>query len=122
MHGEGVSKAKTFEGKYQEAKLEFMEGCVCVGGGGGQTIRPSVGWGYGYCLEPHISYFVCLCLQVGDLIETYLVQIRDLDKVMKSAKTGSVKERRNAAFELASLAATGDDTKFRIVQEGGYVK
>jgi len=57
--------------------------------------------------------------QVGDLIETYLVQIRDIDKVMKSAKTGSVKERRNAAFELASLAATGDDTKFRIVQEGG---
>ena len=60
-----------------------------------------------------------LCLQVGDLIETYLVQIRDIDKVMKSAKTGSVKERRSAAFELASLAATGDDTKFRIVQEGG---
>ena len=58
--------------------------------------------------------------QVGDLIETYLVQIRDLDKVMRSAKTGSVKERRNAAFELASLAATGDDTKFKIVQEGGY--
>lgn len=57
--------------------------------------------------------------EVGDLIETYLVQIRDIDKVMKSAKTGSVKERRNAAFELASLAATGDDTKFKIVQEGG---
>ena len=65
-------------------------------------------------------YFVCVAYQqVGDLIETYLVQIRDIDKVMKSAKTGSVKERRNAAFELASLAATGDDTKFRIVQEGG---
>ena len=63
---------------------------------------------------------VFLLHQVGDLIETYLVQIRDIDKVMKSAKTGSVKERRNAAFELASLAATGDDTKFRIVQEGGY--
>lgn len=58
-------------------------------------------------------------LQVGDLIETHLVQIRDIDKVMKSAKTGSMKERRGAAFELASLAATGDDTKFRIVQEGG---
>ena len=65
-------------------------------------------------------YFFCVAYQqVGDLIETYLVQIRDIDKVMKSAKTGSVKERRNAAFELASLAATGDDTKFRIVQEGG---
>ncbi|KAM7444435.1 hypothetical protein ABFA07_006950 [Porites harrisoni] len=72
-----------------------------------------------------ISVLICAILyhnfktEVGDLIETYLVQIRDIDKVMKSAKTGSVKERRNAAFELASLAATGDDTKFRIVQEGG---
>lgn len=71
------------------------------------------------------SVLICAILfhnfktEVGDLIETYLVQIRDIDKVMKSAKTGSVKERRNAAFELASLAATGDDTKFRIVQEGG---
>jgi len=80
---------------------------------GGQTI----------CLVG--SVLICAILyhnfktEVGDLIETYLVQIRDLDKVMKSAKTGSVKERRNAAFELASLAATGDDTKFRIVQEGG---
>ena len=62
---------------------------------------------------------LCFYQKVGDLIETYLVQIRDIDKVMKSAKTGSVKERRNAAFELASLAATGDDTKFKIVQEGG---
>ena len=74
---------------------------------------------YNYCefwiqLDP-----LCFNQKVGDLIETYLVQIRDIDKVMKSAKTGSVKERRNAAFELASLAATGDDTKFRIVQEGG---
>ena len=66
-----------------------------------------------------VSFFCVAHKQVGDLIETYLVQIRDIDKVMKSAKTGSVKERRNAAFELASLAATGDDTKFRIVQEGG---
>ena len=66
-----------------------------------------------------VSFFCVAYQQVGDLIETYLVQIRDIDKVMKSAKTGSVKERRNAAFELASLAATGDDTKFRIVQEGG---
>jgi len=71
------------------------------------------------------SVLICAILvhnfktEVGDLIETYLVQIRDIDKVMKSAKTGSVKERRSAAFELASLAATGDDTKFRIVQEGG---
>lgn len=71
------------------------------------------------------SVLICAILfhnfktEVGDLIETHLVQIRDIDKVMKSAKTGSMKERRGAAFELASLAATGDDTKFRIVQEGG---
>jgi len=57
--------------------------------------------------------------QVGDLIETYLVQTRDIEKVMNSANLGNVKERRHAAFELASLAATGDDTKFRIVNEGG---
>ena len=56
---------------------------------------------------------------MGDLIEMYLVQTRDIDKVMKSAKVGSVKERRHAAFELASLAATGDDTKFKIVADEG---
>jgi hypothetical protein len=38
---------------------------------------------------------------------------------MNSAKLGNVKERRHAAFELASFAATGDETKFRIVSEGG---
>ena len=31
------------------------------------------------------------------------------------------KERRVAAFELATMAATSDDNKFRIVAEGGYV-
>ena len=70
-------------------------------------------------MECQLVNIYCILLQVGDLIETYLVQIRDIDKVMKSAKLGSVKERRSAAFELASLAATGDDTKFRIVAEGG---
>lgn len=64
---------------------------------------------------------VFLFYQVGDLIEIYLVQIRDIDKVMKSVKTGSVKERRNVVFELVSLVVIGDDIKFRIVQEGGYV-
>ena len=65
------------------------------------------------------GFFYSRIYQVGDLIETYLVQTRDIDKVMKSAKLGGLKERRHAAFELASLAATGDDTKFRIVGEGG---
>ena len=32
-----------------------------------------------------------------------------------------VKEQRNAAFELASLAATGEEAKHKIVQNGGYV-
>ena len=40
---------------------------------------------------------------------------------MKSAKLGGLKEKRHAAFELASLAATGEDTKFRIVAEDGLV-
>ena len=55
------------------------------------------------------------------MIETHLVQTRDLEKVMKSAKLGGLKDKRHAAFELASLAATGDDTKFKIVGEDGYV-
>ena len=32
-----------------------------------------------------------------------------------------LKEQRNAAFELASLAATGEEAKHKIVQNGGYV-
>ena len=31
-----------------------------------------------------------------------------------------LKERRNAAFELASLAATGEDAKKKIVDHEGY--
>jgi len=30
-----------------------------------------------------------------------------------------IKEKRIAAFELATMAASGDDNKFRIVAEGG---
>lgn len=30
-----------------------------------------------------------------------------------------LKEQRQAAFELATLATAGDDSKFRIVAEGG---
>jgi hypothetical protein len=32
-----------------------------------------------------------------------------------------MKEKRLAAFELATMAASGDDNKFRIVAEGGCV-
>nr|XP_006812035.1 PREDICTED: protein ARABIDILLO 2-like [Saccoglossus kowalevskii] len=55
----------------------------------------------------------------GDILEKYLVLTRDIEKVIASAKSGKIKEQRNAAFELASLATTGDDSKFRIVTEGG---
>jgi hypothetical protein len=32
-----------------------------------------------------------------------------------------LKEKRTAAYELAAMAASGDDNKFRIVAEDGYV-
>ena len=40
---------------------------------------------------------------------------------MRAARSSQVKERRQAAFDLASMAANSDDDKFRIVAEGGYV-
>ena len=45
---------------------------------------------------------------------------RDIDQVMLAARKGRVKDRRIAAFELATLATSSDDNKFRIVAEGGY--
>lgn len=58
-------------------------------------------------------------VEVGDLIEYFLVQNKDVGKVLRFAKIGRLKERRNAAFELASLAATGDDAKKKIVDNEG---
>ena len=58
-------------------------------------------------------------LQYGDFVEKYLVQSRDIEAILRSAKRGNIKERRAAAFELATMAASGDDNKFRIVAEGG---
>ncbi|XP_064610892.1 uncharacterized protein LOC135475078 [Liolophura sinensis] len=55
----------------------------------------------------------------GDLVEKYLVQERDIEKVMHAAKFGKLREKRTAAYELAGMAASGDDNKFRIVAEGG---
>ncbi|XP_070562022.1 uncharacterized protein [Ptychodera flava] len=72
-----------------------------------------------------ISNILCWLLlrnftfKTGDILEKFLVMSRDIDKVITSAKSGKVKEQRNAAFELATLATTGDDNKFRIVTEGG---
>ena len=53
------------------------------------------------------------------MIEKYLVQERDIEEVMKAARSGRQKERRTAAYELATMAASSDDNKFRIVAEGG---
>ena len=57
--------------------------------------------------------------QVGDIIVDNLVQSRDLDKVLRSAKLGGIKERRNAAFEMVSLVASNTETKMAVVNEGG---
>nr|CAB3263205.1 uncharacterized protein LOC104266168 [Phallusia mammillata] len=54
----------------------------------------------------------------GDLIEKYLVQSKELEQVMATARTGSVSQKRNAAFELATMAASADDNKFQIVTGG----
>lgn len=58
-------------------------------------------------------------VEVGDIIEFFLVQNKDVTKVLRLAKVGRLKERRNAAFELASLAATGYDAKNKIVENEG---
>ena len=55
------------------------------------------------------------------MIEKYLVQERDIEEVMKAARSSRLKDRRTAAYELATMAASSDDNKFRIVAEGGYV-
>lgn len=60
-----------------------------------------------------------LLSQVGDYMERFLVQTRDVVRLLETARSGRTKDRRMAAFELASMAAAGDDNKFRIVAEGG---
>jgi hypothetical protein len=64
---------------------------------------------------------IFLLRQVGDIIVDNLVQSRDLDKILRSAKLGGIKERRNAAFEMVSLVASNTETKTAVVDEGGYV-
>lgn len=63
----------------------------------------------------HVWYHV----KVGDIIVEKLVQSRDLEKVLRSAKLGGIKERRNAAFEMVSLIASNIETKMTVVNEGG---
>lgn len=58
-------------------------------------------------------------VEVGDLIEEYLVHERDVEQVMNAARSGKTKEQRIAACDLAALAASCDDNKFLIVAEGG---
>eukprot|EP00057_Strongylocentrotus_purpuratus_P025677 XP_011680151.1 PREDICTED: uncharacterized protein LOC589849 [Strongylocentrotus purpuratus] len=65
------------------------------------------------------SLFYNFRFEVGDYLEKELVISRDVEKVIEIAKNGRLKEQRQAAFELATLATAGDDSKFRIVAEGG---
>ncbi|KAL4221840.1 hypothetical protein ACF0H5_020094 [Mactra antiquata] len=71
------------------------------------------------------SNIVCALLlysfrtEVGDVIERYLVQERDIEDVMKLARSTKTKDKRTAAYEMATMAASSDDNKFRIVAEGG---
>ncbi|KAK7093398.1 uncharacterized protein [Littorina saxatilis] len=58
-------------------------------------------------------------IEVGDLIEKYLVQERDIEQVMNAARNGKVKDKRIAACDLAAMSASCDDNKFLIVAEGG---
>lgn len=58
-------------------------------------------------------------VEQGDLIERYLLQERDIEQVMAAARNGKLKEKRVAAFDLSAMAASSDDSKFRIVAEGG---
>ncbi|KAK3599107.1 hypothetical protein CHS0354_016366 [Potamilus streckersoni] len=58
-------------------------------------------------------------VETGDLIEQTLVQERDIEEVMLLAKSNKLKDKRTAAYELSTMAATGDDNKFKIVAEGG---
>lgn len=41
---------------------------------------------------------------------------------MKMAKHGSTSEKRNAAFELATLASSGDENRYQITNEEGYAE
>ncbi|CAD5115474.1 DgyrCDS4444 [Dimorphilus gyrociliatus] len=58
-------------------------------------------------------------IEYGDFIEKLLVQSRDIEELVQQARNGSNKEKRIAAFELATLAATSDDNKFKIVANDG---
>jgi len=71
-----------------------------------------------FCIYPS-TYSPCDPLQIGDVIEKYLVQERDIEEVMKLARSSKAKDTRTAAYELATMAASSDDNKFRIVAESG---
>ena len=49
----------------------------------------------------------------------FLVQEREIEQVMMMSKSGKAKETRAAAYDLAAMATSSDDNKFRIVAEGG---
>ncbi|XP_065679699.1 uncharacterized protein LOC101238093 isoform X1 [Hydra vulgaris] len=106
--------------------LDAMKhGCAELKGDCGYVNIWSIVFYYGHSIFLISTVILVLFLninckvEVGDIIEYYLVQNKDVAKVLLVAKIGRMKERRNAAFELASLAATGDDAKAKIVENEG---
>lgn len=97
---------------------EFVDGCSR------QNVYTAIFFSI-HALVTLITTLLCKILaynfriEVGEVIEKYLVQERDIEEVMKAARSGRLKERRTAAYELATMAASSDDNKFRIVAEGG---
>ncbi|KAK3104942.1 hypothetical protein FSP39_013664, partial [Pinctada imbricata] len=97
---------------------EFVDDCSH------QNVFSAIFWAF-QSLLLLLAAVVAFCLffnfrvEIGDFIEEYLVQERDIEQVMKAARSRGVKDKRQAAYELATMAASGDDNKFRIVAEGG---
>ena len=60
-------------------------------------------------------------IQIGDLVEAKLGQERDVVKVLKVAENGNKRDKRVAAFELATMAAFSEDNRYLIGDcEGSY--
>lgn len=55
----------------------------------------------------------------GDYIEKLLTKSRDLKSLLSLAKNGSLFEQRSSTFEIATMAASGDEHKLEIVNEKG---
>jgi len=58
---------------------------------------------------------------LGDFIEQYLIQTRDLKVLLQLLQSGNLYEKRTASFEIATLAASGYNNKLKIVENDGLV-